>query len=44
MLVREAGGTVTRLDGSAWTPDAPDLLTTSGRVHEAAVRLLGADT
>ena len=43
VLVREAGGTVTRLDGSAWTPDATDLLATNGHVHEAAVRLLGAD-
>lgn len=42
-LVREAGGVVTRLDGSAWDPNANDILATNGFVHEAAVRLLGAD-
>ncbi len=41
VLVREAGGEVTRLDGGAWTPDADDLLATNGRLHAAAVRLLG---
>jgi myo-inositol-1(or 4)-monophosphatase len=40
VLVREAGGTVTRLDGSPWTPDAPEILATNGHVHEAAVALL----
>ncbi|MFN7145367.1 MAG: inositol monophosphatase family protein [Myxococcota bacterium] len=43
VLVWEAGGVVTRLDGSPWTPGAPDILATNGRVHDAVVRLLGTD-
>ncbi|MDP2307618.1 MAG: inositol monophosphatase family protein [Pseudomonadota bacterium] len=40
VLVREAGGVVTRLDGSPWDPDAADLLATNGFVHEAAVGMV----
>ena len=40
LLVQEAGGTVSRLDGTRWVPGAADLLATNGRLHEAAVRLL----
>lgn len=41
VLVREAGGVVTCLDGSAWHPDSVDVLATNGRVHEAAMGMLG---
>jgi myo-inositol-1(or 4)-monophosphatase len=41
LLVREAGGVVTRIDGSAWTPDAADVLATNGWVHAAAIGMLG---
>jgi myo-inositol-1(or 4)-monophosphatase len=40
VLVREAGGRVTRLDGSAWNPDAPEILASNARVHDAVVALL----
>jgi myo-inositol-1(or 4)-monophosphatase len=40
VLVREAGGRVSRIDGSAWAPDAPDILATNARLHDAAIRLL----
>lgn len=40
VLVREAGGVVTRLDGAPWNPDAPDVLATNGHVHEATMRML----
>lgn len=43
LLVREAGGVVTRLDGGPWWPGAPDLLATNGHLHAAAVALFGAD-
>jgi myo-inositol-1(or 4)-monophosphatase len=39
LLVREAGGVVTRIDGGRWTPDAPDILATNGFIHEDAVAL-----
>ena len=42
VLVREAGGLVTRMDGSAWDPDSADVLATNGWVHEAVVGMLGA--
>ncbi len=41
VLVREAGGTVTRLDGSAWQPDAPDILASNGALHDAVIGVLG---
>ncbi|MFZ5481349.1 MAG: inositol monophosphatase family protein [Myxococcota bacterium] len=41
VLVTEAGGVVTRLDGTAWDPDAPVILASNGRDHEGIVRLLG---
>lgn len=42
VLVREAGGVVTRLDGSAWVPEAADVLATNGWVHEAAMGMVRA--
>ena len=42
VLVREAGGLVTRLDGSAWSPGDETVLATNGYVHEAIVGLFRA--
>lgn len=42
VLVREAGGVVTRIDGTAWNPGSPDVLATNPWLHEAVVRLLTA--
>jgi myo-inositol-1(or 4)-monophosphatase len=41
VLVREAGGRVTRVDGSPWHPGSPDILATNGRLHDAVVEMLG---
>jgi myo-inositol-1(or 4)-monophosphatase len=40
VLVTEAGGRVTRLDGSPWDPDAPVILASNARDHDGIVRLL----
>ncbi len=39
VLVAEAGGEITRLDGSAWAPEIPELLVSNRWLHEAFVRL-----
>ncbi len=40
VLVEEAGGRLTRLDGSAWIPGAPDVLATNTQLHDALVAVL----
>lgn len=40
LLVQEAGGAVTRVDGSPYGWHAPDVLASNGRVHEELVRQL----
>lgn len=40
ILVREAGGTVTQLDGSPCALTETDVLATNGNVHDAAVKAL----
>lgn len=40
-IVREAGGVVTALDGSAWKPGDRDVLASNGHLHEALVHLFG---
>ena len=40
LLVREAGGEVTRLDGSPCALTQTDILATNGKVHAAALRAL----
>jgi myo-inositol-1(or 4)-monophosphatase len=40
LIVTEAGGLVTRIDGSRWEPGAPDILVTSPGLHDAAVTVL----
>ena len=41
LLVREAGGSVTRFDGSPYDLYGQEILATNGRVHEEAVRAMG---
>ena len=40
VLVREAGGLVTKLSGSAYDLYAMEILATNGRVHQPAIRAL----
>ncbi|MFC7751776.1 inositol monophosphatase family protein [Tsukamurella soli] len=40
LFVREAGGTVSRVDGSAWRPGSPDIIVAAPGVHAAAVAVL----
>ncbi len=40
VLIREAGGTVTALDGGPYVVDRPEILATNGRVHEEALRAI----
>jgi myo-inositol-1(or 4)-monophosphatase len=42
LLVTEAGGTVSRIDGSAWGPGSPDILAAAPGLHQAAGRALTA--
>lgn len=39
VLVTEAGGRVTRLDGSPWDPDQPEILASNARLHDALVAM-----
>lgn len=39
VLVREAGGVVSRVDGGAWAPGDETVLATNGHLHEAVVTL-----
>jgi myo-inositol-1(or 4)-monophosphatase len=41
LVVEEAGGRVTRLDGSAWTLDAPVILATNAHLHDQVVAMMG---
>jgi myo-inositol-1(or 4)-monophosphatase len=40
LLVTEAGGTVSQLDGSPWGPGSPDILAAAPGLHQAAARAL----
>lgn len=40
LFVTEAGGTVSRLDGSAWQPGAADILVCAPALHQDVVRVL----
>jgi myo-inositol-1(or 4)-monophosphatase len=42
LLITEAGGTVTRIDGSPWGPGSPDILAAAPGLHQAAVGALAA--
>lgn len=41
LLVEEAQGRVSELDGSDWTPDSPAILACNPWIHEQVLRLLG---
>ena len=41
LLITEAGGVVSRLDGSPWSPGSPDILAAAPGLHKAAVAVLG---
>ena len=40
LLVNEAGGKATDLDGSAWTPASEGLVATNGRLHDEVLETL----
>jgi myo-inositol-1(or 4)-monophosphatase len=40
LLVTEAGGTASRIDGSPWAPGVPDVLVATPALHAAAVEVL----
>ncbi len=40
LIVAEAGGTVTRYDGSAFHPDCPEIAASNGAIHGQMVKLL----
>jgi myo-inositol-1(or 4)-monophosphatase len=42
LLITEAGGAVSRIDGSPWRPGAPDILVSTPALHPAAVDVLSA--
>jgi myo-inositol-1(or 4)-monophosphatase len=42
LLVTEAGGTVTRYDGSKWRMDSKETLATNGLIHEELMRAFAA--
>lgn len=42
LLITEAGGTVSRIDGSAWGPGSPDILAAAPGLHQAAAEALTA--
>ncbi|MFD4601946.1 inositol monophosphatase family protein [Streptomyces sp. NPDC058464] len=40
LMITEAGGTVTRIDGTPWTPGADTILATAPALHDPAVQVL----
>jgi myo-inositol-1(or 4)-monophosphatase len=42
LLITEAGGTVSRIDGSPWSPGSPDILAAALALHQAAAGALAA--
>jgi myo-inositol-1(or 4)-monophosphatase len=40
LMITEAGGVVTRIDGTPWTPGADTILATAAALHPAAVEVL----
>ncbi|HUN35476.1 MAG TPA: inositol monophosphatase [Trebonia sp.] len=42
LLITEAGGVVTRIDGSPWSPGSPDILASAPALHQAAIGVLAA--
>ena len=42
LLITEAGGIVSRIDGSPWSPGSPDILAAAPALHQAATDTLAA--
>ncbi len=42
LIVREAGGRVTAMDGGAWQPSRPDILATNGHIHDELLGIIQA--
>jgi len=42
LLITEAGGAVSRIDGSPWTAGSPDILAAAPALHHAAAGALAA--
>ncbi len=40
LIVEEAGGMVTRYDGSAFIPSFPEIIATNGKIHEEVLRYM----
>lgn len=40
LLIAEAGGVVSRVDGGPWRPGDPDILAAAPALHQAAVAVL----
>jgi myo-inositol-1(or 4)-monophosphatase len=40
VLIEEAGGRVSQIDGSVWVPTAPSIVATGARLHDEALALL----
>jgi myo-inositol-1(or 4)-monophosphatase len=41
LILEEAGGRVTGMDGQAWIPEAGHILATNGRIHDEVLLILG---
>jgi len=41
LILEEAGGKVTGMDGKTWEPEAGDILATNGLIHEQLARIIG---
>ena len=42
LILSEAGGRVTAMDGSRWNPDAGDIIATNGLIHDEVIGILRA--
>ena len=42
LILEEAGGTVTGMDGKEWIPDQGHILATNGHIHDELLRILGS--
>jgi myo-inositol-1(or 4)-monophosphatase len=42
LILEEAGGRVTGMDGKTWDPDAGHILATNGLIHDEVIGILGA--
>jgi myo-inositol-1(or 4)-monophosphatase len=41
LILEEAGGKVTAMDGGVWNPYAGDILATNGLIHDEILKILG---